>query len=73
MSLCWTIVLLAFYLVGIVCIGIMAKIAPEGAVIYAVYVSVVCAALTVFVRTVLSLEQLFQVEWQGQTSLEVKA
>ena len=56
MSLCWTIVLLAFYLVGIVCVGIMAKIAPEGAVIYAVYVSVVCAALTVFVRTVLSLE-----------------
>ena len=56
MSLCWTIVLLAIYLVGIVCIGIMAKIAPEGAVIYAVYVFAVCVALTVFVRTVLSLE-----------------
>lgn len=56
MTLFWTIALLAIYLVGIVCIGIMAKIAPESAVIYAVYVFVVCVALTVFVRTVLSLE-----------------
>lgn len=42
------------YLVGIVCIVIMAKIAPECAAVYAIWVFVICAALTGFVRIALS-------------------